>query len=99
MDGSLTSPFSLSLSIPCSALSSERADDLFDERRLALLNDLKDYDPKSVRGLADETGYDKGVVSRGLQRLARLDIIEFDDSGRVKAPRLKHRHVVVEPVV
>ncbi|MFC4986855.1 MarR family transcriptional regulator [Saliphagus infecundisoli] len=80
-------------------LARERADDVFHERRLALLDYLKDNDPRSVRALADDTGYDKGVVSRDLQRLARLDIIEFDDDGRAKAPRLKHRHVVVEPVI
>ena len=80
-------------------LARERAADIFHERRLEILDYLKDHDPHSVRALASELGYDKGVVSRDLQRLAELDAIEFEKEGRAKAPRLKHRHVVVEPVV
>lgn len=80
-------------------LGRERAEDLFHERRLAILDYLQDHDPSSVRSLAEEIGEDKGVVSRDLERLARLDVIEFEETGRAKAPRLKHRHVAVEPVV
>lgn len=80
-------------------LARERAEDVFHERRLEILDYLQDHDPVSVRALADELGYDKGVVSRDLQRLARLDVIEYEEDGRSKAPRLKHRHVVVEPIV
>jgi len=80
-------------------LARERAEDVFHERRLEILDYLQDHDPVSVRALADELGYDKGVVSRDLQRLARLDVIEYEEDGRSKAPRLKHRHIVVEPIV
>jgi predicted transcriptional regulator len=38
-------------------------------------------------------------VSRDLQKLAELDVIEYEENGRAKAPRLKHRHVAIEPVV
>lgn len=80
-------------------LARERAEDVFHERRLAILDHLAEHEPRSVRALADELGYDKGVVSRDLQRLAELDVVEYVDAGRAKAPRLKHRHVAVEPVV
>lgn len=80
-------------------LARERAEDVFHERRLEILDHLENNDPHSVRALASELGYDKGVVSRDLQKLAELDIVEFEKAGRAKAPRLKHRHVVVEPVV
>ena len=80
-------------------LSRERAEDVFHERRLDLLEHLKTHEPDSVRALAEELGYDKGVVSRDLQRLARIDVIEYVEDGRAKAPRLKHSHVAVEPVV
>ena len=80
-------------------LARERAEDVFHERRLDLLDYLKDHDPSSVRALAEELGYDKGVVSRDLQKLARIDVVEYMEDGRAKAPRLKHNHVVVEPVV
>lgn len=80
-------------------LARERAEDVFHSRRLDLLDYLKDHDPESVRALADELGYDKGVVSRDLQKLARIDVIEYVEEGRAKAPRLKHNHIAVEPVV
>ena len=60
---------------------------------------LKDNSPRSVRALADSVGYDKGVVSRDPQKLAELDVIEYEENGRAKAPWFKHRHVAVEPVV
>jgi predicted transcriptional regulator len=80
-------------------LTRERAEDIFHDRRLALLDYLKDHNPDSVRALADELGYDKGVVSRDLQKLASIDVVEYVEEGRAKAPRLKHNHVVIEPVV
>lgn len=80
-------------------LARERAEDVFHDRRLEILDYLKDNEPRSVRALADELGYDKGVVSRDLQALAGIDAVEYETEGRAKAPRLKHDHVVVEPVV
>ncbi|SEM04253.1 HVO_A0114 family putative DNA-binding protein [Haloferax larsenii] len=79
-------------------LSRSRADDIFHDRRLAIVDYLQTHDPASVRSLANELDADKGVISRDLQKIAALDIIEFEEDGRSKAPRLKHRHVVVEPV-
>jgi predicted transcriptional regulator len=80
-------------------LTRERAEDVFHDRRINLLDHLKDHDPDSVRALAEELGYDKGVISRDLQKLARIDIIEYVEEGRAKAPRLKHNHVAIEPVI
>jgi predicted transcriptional regulator len=80
-------------------LARERAENVFHDRRLELIKHLKEHEPDSVRALANELDYDKGVVSRDLQKLARIDIIEYVKDGRAKAPRLKHRHVAIEPVV
>lgn len=80
-------------------LARERAEDIFHDRRLEILDHLKEHEPCSVRALADGLGYDKGVVSRDLQKLASIDVIEYVEEGRAKAPRLKHNHVAVEPVV
>lgn len=80
-------------------LARERAGDLLHERRLEILDYLQDHEPSSVRALASELDLDKGVVSRDLQTLESLDVVEYEESGRARAPRLKHAHVVVEPVV
>jgi len=80
-------------------LARDRADEVFSDRRLEIVDCLKDDSPRSVRALADSLGYDKGVVSRDLQKLAELNVIEYEEDGRARAPRLKHRHVAIEPVV
>jgi len=80
-------------------LARERAGEVFHERRLEILDYLAEHDPDSVRALAEAVGHDKGVISRDLQALARLDVVEYVDDGRAKAPRLAHDHVAVEPVV
>ena len=80
-------------------LSRDRAEAIFDDRRLDLVDYLKDHEPASVRALAEKLDYDKGVVSRDLQKLARIGVIEYVEEGRTKAPRLKHNHVAIEPVV
>lgn len=80
-------------------LARERAEAVFHERRLEILDHLRANEPASVRALAEALGHDKGVVSRDLQLLAAIDVIKYEDAGRAKAPRLKHRHVAVEPVI
>jgi DNA-binding transcriptional ArsR family regulator len=80
-------------------LARERADTLFTDRRLRIIDYLDENKPKSVRALARGLGEDKGVISRDLDQLAQIDVIEYVEDGRAKAPRLKHNHVVVEPVV
>lgn len=80
-------------------LARDRAATVFHDRRLEILDYLAENDPESVRALAAALDLDKGVVSRDLQALDRLDVVEFEEAGRAKAPRLKHAHVAVEPVV
>lgn len=74
------------------------ARELVTERRLAILDYLREHQPSSVSALADALGYDVGDVSRDLDLLGRYDVTERVTEGRRKAPRLKHDHVVVEPL-
>lgn len=80
-------------------LGRHRAETVLHDRRLEILDHRREHDPASVRALADSLDHDKGVVSRDLQALAGLDVVEYVETGRAKAPRLKHDHVVIEPVV
>lgn len=80
-------------------LARERAGVVFHDRRLRILDYLRDHEPDSVRALAAELDLDKGVVSWDLQELSSIDVVEYVETGRARAPRLKHHHVVVEPVV
>lgn len=80
-------------------LSRDRADDVFHDRRLEIIDYLAEHDPESIRAVANELEYDNGVVGQDLRKLAKLDIVEYENNGRAKAPRLKHCHVAIEPVV
>jgi DNA-binding transcriptional ArsR family regulator len=80
-------------------LGCERADAVFHDRRLRIIDYLAENEPDSVRALARALDLDKGVVSRDLNELAELEVVEYVENGRASAPRLKHSHVVVEPVV
>jgi len=73
------------------------------EGRLELVQHLDQHGSAvdSVSDLARQLDRDKGAVSKDLNRLAELDVIEYEGSGdgTAKRPRLKHNHVVIEPVV
>jgi len=81
----------------------ESGRDMLTESRLALIRHLDQHGSAvdSVSDLARQLDRDKGAVSKDLNRLAELDVIEYEGSGHgtAKRPRLKHDHVVIEPVV
>lgn len=79
-------------------LSHESGRKILTSNRLEILDRLREGSVESVRALAAELGRDKGGVSRDLKLLAERDVIEYDDTGRAKAPQLKHDTVVVEPI-
>ena len=84
-------------------LRRENGRDVLTDSRLELIGYLEHHgeDIESVSHLARELDRDKGAVSKDLRRLAELDVIEYegDGDGEAKRPLLKHRHVVIEPVV
>jgi predicted transcriptional regulator len=84
-------------------LRRESGRDLLTESRLELVQHLNQHGSTvdSVSDLARQLDRDKGAVSKDLNRLAELDVVEYEGSGdgTAKRPRLKHDHVVIEPVV
>jgi len=77
----------------------ETAQDVLTDERRRILRELQEHDHESVRALARELDRDKGAVSRDLTVLAGHDLVEFEERGRGKAPRLKHSTVIAEPIV
>ena len=81
----------------------ESGRDLLTDGRLELIHHLDQHGSAiaSVSDLARQLNRDKGAVSKDLSRLAELDVIEYEGSGdgTAKRPRLKHDHIVIEPVV
>lgn len=79
-------------------LAREDARRVLDEHREAILDYLRDHEVDSVSELADALGRDTGNVSRDLQVLADLGIVNMRVEGRAKVPELVHELVVVEPL-
>lgn len=81
----------------------ENGREILTESRLTIIEHLEQHetDVASVSDLARRLDRDKGAVSKDLRRLAELDIIEYEGGGdgEAKRPRLKHEHVVIEPVL
>lgn len=69
------------------------------EKRRDLIDYLKKNDPDSVRALSRALDRDKSGVSRDLALLAEHQIVELEEVGAAKAPRLATNNVVIEPVV
>lgn len=80
-------------------LPREQAPEVCHERRLQIIDYLAENEPSSVSALGRALGYNKGEMSRDLQNLANVDVVEFEKVGKSKVPRLKHSQIVIEPIV
>lgn len=80
-------------------ISWETAQEVLTPKRREVVGVLGRTSPNSVRELSRELDRDKAQVSRDLAALAEHGIIQYEEDGRVKKPRLTQEHLVVEPVV
>lgn len=80
-------------------LDRDMARTVLTEKRQELLDRLDEGDVRSVRGLANDLGRDKGAVSRDLDLLFEYDLVEYERDGNRKKPKPKHDTVLVEPVL
>lgn len=75
------------------------AEAVLTDRRLELLEYLRDHDVDSVTDLAEALGRDKAAVSRDLALLWQESVIDYEHDGQRKIPRLAHTTIVVEPIL
>jgi predicted transcriptional regulator len=80
-------------------LEKEAAESVLTDRRLELLERIRDGNDESVTELADSLGRDKAAVSRDLDVLFENALIEFEQDGRRKIPVLRHETVLIEPIL
>ena len=64
---------------------------------IEVIEKLKNGDIVSVSGLADELDRDQANVSRNLQKLYKLDIVNIENEGRTVTPKLKHDYLTIDP--
>lgn len=76
----------------------DTAKSVLTDRRMELLETVRDEAVESVTDLAERLGRDKAAVSRDLDLLFEQDMIVYERDGSRKIPRLKHETVVVEPL-
>ena len=72
---------------------------LLTENRQDLLQEIRDGDVDSVRGLARALDRDEAAVSRDVDLLLENDVLEYETRGQRKMPRLKHNAVISEPII
>jgi len=72
---------------------------LLTENRQDLLQEIRDGDVDSVRGLARALDRDEAAVSRDVNLLLENDVLEYETRGQRKMPRLKHNAVISEPII
>ena len=79
-------------------LRRETAESVMSDERARILEELREDDVRSIRELARRLDRDAGAVKRDLDVLFECDVIEYDEEGARKAPRLKHNNIFVEPL-
>ncbi|MDY6774183.1 MAG: transcriptional regulator [Candidatus Nanohaloarchaea archaeon] len=68
------------------------------QKRIEIVETLREEDFESMRGLARELERDIKSVSRDLDVLWEHDIIEYRREGGRKIPELEHDRIIVEPL-
>jgi predicted transcriptional regulator len=79
-------------------LDKEAAENVLTQKRRELLELIDDEEPESITELADEAERDVSIVHRDLDLLFKYSLVEYKEEDGKKRPKLKHRHVFVEPL-
>lgn len=80
-------------------ISKETAESVLTNRRLELLEYLRDNEVESVTALAEALDRDKAAVSRDLDLLFEHALVDYERDGRRKRPVLAQETVLVEPLL
>lgn len=80
-------------------LDRDQAATILTERRTELLDAIREGSPESITGLAELLDRDVAAVHRDLDVLFEHSLVDYEAERGRKAPRLKHAHVFVEPIV
>lgn len=80
-------------------LEREAAESVLTERRGELLETIATENAESITSLAERLDRDVAAVHRDLDVLFEYSLVEYDEEGGRKRPRLKHEHVFVEPLL
>jgi DNA-binding transcriptional ArsR family regulator len=79
-------------------LPREGADEILTQKRMEIIETLREKDIESIRGLSRNLDRDVSAVSRDLEILRENDIIEYSEEKGRKRPQLTTEKIVVEPL-
>jgi len=81
-------------------LNREAANDLLTERRMELIEAIREEEPDTISELAEAVDRKVSAVSRDLDILAKHTVIEFEEGpGGRKKPVLDQEYIFVEPLL
>lgn len=69
---------------------------LLTERRMEIIEAIMTEEPDSIRDLADKVDHGLREVHEDVQMLASRGIVEFEEDGRAKKPRIPYDNVRIE---
>lgn len=77
----------------------DTAEEVLTNKRVELIKTIRAEEPSSIRDLARRVDRDPSAVMKDLKLLFQDGVIEFEQDGNRKIPRLAHEHIVTEPVL
>lgn len=80
-------------------LEREAAESVLTDRRSELLETIAIENAESITSLAERLDPDVAAVHHDLDVLFEYSLIEYDEEGGRKQPRVEHEHVFVEPLL
>jgi len=81
-------------------LNRETAQKVFTEKRMELIEIIKEGETESVRELSRKVDRDVSGVSKDLKLLYEHDLIEFEKGKQDrKAPKMRHANIFVKPII
>jgi predicted transcriptional regulator len=68
------------------------------EKRLEIIQTIKDEEIESIRGLARKLDRKENIVYEDLRLLFEEGVIDFEDEGNRRIPVLRHENIWVRPI-
>lgn len=80
-------------------LDREQAERVLTEKRMELVETVREQEPGSIKELAELVDRDPGAVHRDLQVLWEYMVLDVEEGEKgAKKPIIRHSHVFIEPV-
>lgn len=80
-------------------LQLETVERVLTPKRRELIDVIRTEDVASIRDLARRVDRDPSAVHKDLQKLFEIGIVDFEEDGSRKVPRIRPNTIMVEPIL